>query len=145
MQKIFMKPKTLAYLSCILFTFSVFAKPAETPEGANDAIKKEYQVPDYVWKGTKEDPGPPSPPKPIKRQEPKYPKELKKLKMNGSALVSFVIETNGTTSNVVATKATNKYFAAAAEEAVKKWKFKPAKHKGKSIAISTKIPLKFKP
>ena len=140
-----MKKRKVTYLLLLTIAASLMAESITQPDGVSTPINIEYKVPDHVWKGTAETTGHPSAPRAIRRSEAKYPKELKKVKIDGSALVSFVVEIDGSTSNVVATKATNKYFAIAAEEAVKKWKFKPAEWNGEAVAIHTKIPVKFKP
>jgi TonB family protein len=75
-----------------------------------------------------------SDPVPIKRADPKYPQNAAKYGREGWAKLSFVIETDGSVSNVLVTETSgSKDFAKAAKSAIKKWQYKPAFENGEAI------------
>ncbi len=82
-------------------------------------------------------------PRVIRITDPIYPAELAKTKMTGFAVVSFVIEPDGTPSHIVAIEATNKYFAQAAEQTISQWRYKPATWNGVAVAVKGRQPINF--
>ena len=73
-------------------------------------------------------------PNPIVRVAPKYPRNTAKSRREGWATLSFVIEKNGSVSNVLVTETSgSKDFAQASIKAVAKWKYKPAMENGEAI------------
>lgn len=73
-------------------------------------------------------------PIPIKRVAPKYPISAARNKREGWARLSFVIEEDGSVSNVLVTDTSgSKDFAEASKKAILKWKYKPAFENGKPI------------
>ncbi len=82
-------------------------------------------------------------PVPIKTPPPKYPESLKREGVSGVVAVVIVIDEKG---NIVASsiaKASNPDFEKPALEAVKNWKFKPAKKDGVPVKVRVTIPLRF--
>jgi len=70
----------------------------------------------------------------IKRVVPKYPLNAARLGKEGSAKLSYVIDTQGNVSNVIVEDIIGyKGFANAAKKAVLQWKFKPALENGKPV------------
>lgn len=82
-------------------------------------------------------------PVPVKTPPPTYPLELKREGISGLVAVKVVIDVNGTISEATVSKSTDPRFDAAAIEAVKKWKFKPAQKDGAPVAIKMIIPIQF--
>lgn len=73
-------------------------------------------------------------PTPIIRVMPKYPISAARNKREGWAKMSFIVETDGSVSNVLVTETSgSKDFAIAAKKAVSKWKYQPAFEDGKPI------------
>lgn len=73
-------------------------------------------------------------PEPIKRISPRYPKSAARNKREGWARLSYIIEEDGSVSNVLVTSTSGSAdFAKASKAAVLKWKFKPATENGKPI------------
>ncbi|MFT5297554.1 MAG: TonB family protein [Colwellia sp.] len=73
-------------------------------------------------------------PVPIERVSPKYPKNAAKYRREGWAKLSFVIETDGSVSNVLVTETSgSRDFAKAAKSAILKWQYQPAFENGKPI------------
>ncbi|NQY37884.1 MAG: energy transducer TonB [Alteromonadaceae bacterium] len=75
-----------------------------------------------------------SDPVPIKRVSPRYPINAAKYRREGWAKLSFVIEKDGSVSNVLVTETSgSRDFANAAKSAVLKWQYKPAFENGEPI------------
>ena len=73
-------------------------------------------------------------PSPIKRVHPKYPKSAAMQRREGWVKLSFIIEEDGTTSNVVVNESSgSKDFDKAAKRAVTRWQYEPAYENGKPI------------
>lgn len=75
-----------------------------------------------------------TPPKPIERVNPSYPINAARENREGWARLSYIIEKDGSVSNVLVTETSgSKDFAKAAEYAISKWQFKPAFENGEPI------------
>ena len=73
-------------------------------------------------------------PSPIKRVHPKYPMSAAREAREGWVKLSFVIEKNGSVSNVLVNESSgSKDFDREAKRAVAKWKYEPAYENGKPI------------
>jgi len=73
-------------------------------------------------------------PEPIKRVAPKYPINAARNNREGWARLSYIIEKDGSVSNVLVTETSGSAdFARVSKAAVLKWKFKPAIENGKPI------------
>jgi TonB family protein len=73
-------------------------------------------------------------PVPLERVSPRYPKEAAKHGREGWAKLSFIIETDGSVSNVLVTETSgSRDFAKAAKSAILKWQYQPAFENGKPI------------
>jgi len=72
---------------------------------------------------------------------PEYPPELKKAGITGSAVVSFVVEVDGRTSEWTIKTATHPEFGTAALAAIRRAKFRPASIGGKPVRVRMEMPL----
>lgn len=73
-------------------------------------------------------------PQPIKRVEPKYPIKAARQGREGWAVLSFVIDKDGSVSNVIVKESSgSKDITRASVSAVKNWKYKPAMENGKPV------------
>lgn len=86
---------------------------------------------------------PDTPPVPVRTPPPEYPSQLKRDGVSGMVVVNVVIEADGSVADVEVRKSTNSEFDAPALEAVKNWRFKPAKKDGNAIRSKVALPLKF--
>ncbi|MFP4460550.1 MAG: energy transducer TonB [Candidatus Zixiibacteriota bacterium] len=81
------------------------------------------------------------------RVDPKYPELAKKSGMEGLVLVEVIISKEGdvTSAKVVGVrpKGVEGFFEEAAVNAARKFKFTPAKQRGKPVAVKKKIPFEF--
>jgi protein TonB len=82
-------------------------------------------------------------PIPLKTPPPRYPASLKSEGVSGVVAVVIVIDETGSVKASSISKSSNPEFEKPALEAVKNWKFKPAKKDGKSVKVQVVVPLRF--
>ncbi|HWL14835.1 MAG TPA: energy transducer TonB [Opitutus sp.] len=83
------------------------------------------------------------PPVPVRTVAPEYPRELKNQGVSGIVMVKVTIDDQGNVAEVSVAKSSNEAFDKFATEALKKWKFKPAKQDGEAVSMQVTIPIKF--
>lgn len=83
------------------------------------------------------------PPAPIKRIAPVYPRELKKNRVQGYANIVFIVDEEGSVTDVSIEKTNHREFGINAESAVRQWKFKPGFKDGSPVKTYVRIPLSF--
>jgi protein TonB len=84
------------------------------------------------------------PPVPVRTVPPEYPGALKRSGVSGIVNVTCLIDEKGDVQEVTLEKASDDAFIQPALDAVKKWKFKPAKKDGVAVAIKVSIPVRFR-
>lgn len=82
-------------------------------------------------------------PVPVRTPPPKYPPEMKRAGITGVVAVSIVIDEKGAVVESSIVKASKSEFEEPALDAVKYWKFKPAKKDGESVKCRVTVPLRF--
>ena len=82
-------------------------------------------------------------PVPVRTVPPEYPHELKSHNVSGLVMVKCTIDEQGNVGEVNVVKSSNEQFDRFATDALKKWKFKPAKQDGTAISVQVTIPIKF--
>ena len=82
-------------------------------------------------------------PVPIFQVPPRFPAQLRKLGMGGEALIEFIVDPNGDAAEVRAVQATHEQFGRAAVEAVRNWKFTPARKGERDVATRVHVPVVF--
>jgi protein TonB len=80
---------------------------------------------------------------PMKMPAPNYPNELRAQGIEGIVVVVAVIDEKGSVVDVKIQKTAHEQLSAVAEEAVRRWKFKPAQKDGMPIRCKFTVPLKF--
>lgn len=80
---------------------------------------------------------------PVRTVKPNYPRELREAGVSGVVMVKCMIDEQGNVAETTVLKSSNEKFDPPAVEALKKWKFKPARQDGKPVAIHVTIPIKF--
>lgn len=83
------------------------------------------------------------PPVPVRTVEPEFPSDLKRDGIAGVVFVTCTVDEKGNVVDPVVEKSNNAGFEQPALEAVKKWKFKPARQDGNPVAKKVSIPIKF--
>lgn len=84
------------------------------------------------------------PPVPISQPAPRYPAELKRQKMNGNAVVVFILNEDGQVEDPRVESATHPAFEKAALDAIRRWRFKPGMKAGKPVRSNVRQPFAFK-
>jgi len=82
-------------------------------------------------------------PVPVKTPPPKYPDSLKREGVSGVVAVVIVIDEKGAIISSTIGKSSHPDFERPALDAVKNWKFKPAKKDGASVKVKVTVPLRF--
>jgi len=76
---------------------------------------------------------------------PHYPEIAKRRAIQGKVLLSVVVKTDGTAALVEISRSSgSQILDSAALDAVKSWRFIPAKSRGKSVEASVIVPIEFK-
>ena len=83
------------------------------------------------------------PPVPVRTIAPHFPDEMRRAGSSGLVTVSCLIDEKGNVTEPKVIKASNEAFSEPALEALRKWKFKPAKKDGTPVAIRVNIPVQF--
>ena len=83
------------------------------------------------------------PPRPVFQVRPRFPAAFRKAGVEGLAVMEFVVDETGHTTNIVARRATDAAFAEAAKVALAQWVFVPAKKGGVQVACRMQVPMKF--
>jgi TonB family protein len=83
-------------------------------------------------------------PVPIHKEEVQYTPEAKDAQIEGTVLVSVIVEANGTVSNIRVTRALDAGLDKQAILAVEKWRFKPAMKDSAPVAVSANIEVNFR-
>ena len=79
----------------------------------------------------------------VRRVQPEYPTAARQLKMEGMVELKIVIDEAGGVERVAIVSG-NPVLTKAASEAVKQWKFAPAKDEGKAVKAEGTINITFK-
>ena len=82
-------------------------------------------------------------PVPVRTVAPEYPREMKQNGVSGLVMVKCMIDEQGNVAEADVIKSSDQTFDKFATEALKKWKFKPARQDGTPIAMQVTIPIKF--
>lgn len=113
----------------------------ETPTGVNTIAprKKPLGLEDVIARPASEWVAP----KYKTKMDPEYPQSAKEAKKEGTVVLQFTIDENGTPKDIVALTNFGFGLEAAAMEALKKSTFHPAMKDGKPISNQVKIPYEF--
>lgn len=82
-------------------------------------------------------------PVPVRMVAPKFPTEMRKEGTGGLVTVKCTIDEKGNVTEPQVEKASHDAFVQPALEALRKWKFKPAKRGGTPVALRVSIPIQF--
>ncbi len=83
------------------------------------------------------------PPVPVRTIPPEYPSQMRDQKASGVVTVNCLIDEKGNVTESHIEKTTNEAFDKSALDAVKRWKFKPARQDGEPVSIRVSIPVRF--
>lgn len=83
------------------------------------------------------------PPMPTYQARPQYPVALRRRGISGVATTDFIVDEFGITRNVTCASATDPRFAAAAVDAVARWRFRPGLIGGRQVRVHMQVPIVF--
>ena len=84
-----------------------------------------------------------TPPQPVDRPSPQYPFEMVRAGLGGAVELRFVIGTDGKVRDVRLGHTNNPWFVRPAIDAVRRWKFRPARKDGVPVEFRTKQLIQF--
>ena len=84
-----------------------------------------------------------TPPVAIHTVDAKYPREASKNHLSGSWVVTLIIDTQGLPQNVILTKCSDPVFGKSSLQAVSRFRFRPARYKGKPVAVQLTVEQAF--
>jgi TonB family protein len=84
-----------------------------------------------------------SPPVPIYRPDPKYPKKTARKKIEGTVILSIVVDTDGSTRDIRVVRPLDPDLDESAVECVSTWKFKPGEKDGQPVKVMAQIEVNF--
>ncbi len=79
----------------------------------------------------------------VRADKPEYPFEARRLRKEGRVILEIFLDVDGKLMKVDVKEATDQIFVQSAIDAVKKWKFLPAKRKGLAVASRSTLPIRF--
>ncbi len=80
----------------------------------------------------------------IKKQEPEYTPKAIAAKLNGSVLLSIVVDTAGVPRNIRVLRPLGMGLDEKAVEAVQQWRFKPGEKDGHPVATEAHVEVNFR-
>ena len=83
------------------------------------------------------------PPKLVKLVEPAYPDSARRRNISGFVKVGIVITESGSVDTAVVVESSDPAFEQPALDAVRQWRFTPAKKNGQAIRMSFTVPVAF--
>jgi TonB family protein len=81
--------------------------------------------------------------RPVHQEQPVYPQELLDQRVEGFAVVAFLVELDGSTAQCQVVEASDAAFGEAARAAIARWQFSPPKFGGKPGRIAMSFPVEF--
>ncbi len=85
-----------------------------------------------------------TPPQVIDKHDPDYTKAAKDAKIEGVVVLSIVIASDGSVSDITVKKGLDSGLDANAVSAVQTWRFKPARKDGKPVAVRATVEVNFR-
>jgi len=129
-----MKVTTLLLSSLLLWTGAVLAAaPSTTPVANAVSFEGEYVTFDEAKPKFR----------PVHQEQPVYPQELLNQRIEGFAIVAFLVELDGKTTQCQVVEASDAAFGEAARRAIAQWKFSPPQFGGTPGRIAMSFPVEF--
>jgi periplasmic protein TonB len=120
----------LVLMGVITLPLGGIARAQENQSSASDNV---YKVGNGV-----------TPPKGIYMPNPQYSEKGRKKKINGTVLVTIIVNADGTVRDAKVTRGLERSLDQQAIVAVSKWKFEPATKDGKPVAVHVPVEVDFR-
>lgn len=85
-----------------------------------------------------------SAPSPIYKPEPEYSPEARQAKLQGTVILSLIVGTDGIARGIRVARSLGMGLDERAIEAVRQWRFDPAKKDGKPVAVAVEVEVSFR-
>ena len=85
-----------------------------------------------------------SAPRPIYKPDPEYSPEARQAKYQGAVVLSLIVAADGTPRNLRVARSLGMGLDEKAIEAVKQWRFEPARRNGKPVAVAVDVEVSFR-
>ena len=82
-------------------------------------------------------------PRVLRKVDPKYPENARRANREAVVLLEFTVDVNGRATDIKVVKPVGYGFDEAAIEAIKKWRFTPAKRDGESVPMRVQQRIRF--
>ena len=79
----------------------------------------------------------------IFKAQPKYPEKQRKVRKQRTVTLSFTVDSDGGTKDIEVKRSASEELDRIAVDAVREWKFIPAKKKGKPVAVRVQTDIQF--
>lgn len=131
--------KWLLPLLAVLGLNACMVTPAVRPTPVSTAVQNEVSFTgDYIDIADVD-----TSPTPISRARPIYPREFLRAGIGGEAQVVFLVDTEGTPTQVQIERATDAAFGDAARNSVVQWRFTPAMKNDRPVCVRMEVPIVF--
>ena len=83
-------------------------------------------------------------PRLVRHVEPEYPEHARKRAVCGKVLARFLVDESGEVHDPAVTSSDpSGIFEQSVLDAVRRWRFEPARHRGKPVAVVVTVPVRF--
>lgn len=83
------------------------------------------------------------PPVPVRTVKPVYPEDMRRDGVAGMVMLKCTVDEHGNVNDVEVVKTSHESFTQPALDALRRWKFKPARQDGNAVAVKINIPIRF--
>lgn len=83
------------------------------------------------------------PPVPVRTVKPLYPDDMRREGISGMVMLKCTVDEQGNVNDPEVVKSSHESFSQPAIDALRKWKFKPARQDGAAVAMKINIPIRF--
>jgi TonB family protein len=81
--------------------------------------------------------------KPVHQEQPVYPEDLLKSRVEGFAIIAFLVELDGSITQCQVVEASDAAFGESARAAIARWQFSPPQFSGTPGRIAMSFPVEF--
>jgi TonB family protein len=121
-------------IACAIFLFVALSGPARSQKEPGGSQKENEEQVHELGPGI-------TPPKVVHQVSPEHPAEG--FRITGTVLIGLVVSSRGEPKGVRVIKSLDRIVDQNAVEAVRQWRFEPAKKSGEPVAVRLSIEIRF--
>ena len=118
-------------LVSLLFAAPAFCQTAQ-PDSGKDSDEQVYELGDGII-----------PPRVVHQVAPRHVRGSQGFRVGGVVLIGLVVTSKGLSRDVHVVKSLDKEIDASAVDAVREWRFDPAKKNDKPVAVNVTVEIRF--